>query len=132
MHSRLAVDYTKERRQFGVPIATFQSVAHGLADVATLVDGARLLAYKAAWALEESEPDAGLLSLMAFEFASEVATTASARSLHYHGGYGFMREYDVQLYYRRAAAWSTALGRPTDTLDELADRLWPTEHSRSA
>lgn len=120
----LGVTYTKERQQFGVPIGSFQAVQHRLADVATAVDGARLLAYETAWAIDAGDPSAAGLASMAFVFASETAQDASAASLHFHGGYGFMLEYDIQLYFRRAKAWPLVLGDPGQELLELADLLY--------
>ena len=53
---------------------------------------------------------------MAFAFAYETARDATYRSLHFHGGYGFMMEYDIQLYYRRARAWANLWARPRSGL----------------
>jgi alkylation response protein AidB-like acyl-CoA dehydrogenase len=123
----LGVLYAKGRSQFGRPIAGFQSVAHGLADLATAIDGARLLAYEAAWAIDHLPSQAPALASMTLLFASQVAAESTYGSLHYHGGYGFMDEYDIQLYYRRARGWPLVLG-PTDReLLALADRLWARE-----
>jgi alkylation response protein AidB-like acyl-CoA dehydrogenase len=108
----IGVEYVKERHAFGVPIGSFQAVAHGLADAATAVDGAGLLAREAAWAAEAEPERARELAALAFAFSAEAAREASYRSLHYHGGYGFMLEYDVQLYFRRAKAWPLLLAEP--------------------
>jgi alkylation response protein AidB-like acyl-CoA dehydrogenase len=62
---------------------------------------------------------------MALLFASEIAADATARSLHFHGGYGFSDEYDIQLAYRRARGWALVLGDPTAERLALANRLWP-------
>jgi alkylation response protein AidB-like acyl-CoA dehydrogenase len=102
----------KERKAWGVPIGSFQAVAHRLADSATALDGARLLAYEAAWAQQEEPQRAAELAAMAFAFAYESARDATHRSLHFHGGYGFMMEYDPQLYWRRARAWTSVWGEP--------------------
>jgi len=124
----LGVDYAKSRHQFGVAIGSFQSIARDLADVATLVDGARLLAREAAWAQAEDDQDFRSLSSMAFLFATRAARRASNVALHVHGGYGFTLEYDIQLYYRRAEAWPLALGDPRRGVADLADALFgPTE-----
>lgn len=120
----IGVAYVKERHQFGVPIGSFQAVGHRLADLATDVDGATLLWQKAAWALDEARPEGPALARMAFVFASDVAQRTALASLHYHGGYGFMLEYDIQLFARRAKAWSLAGGRPVTALDHLADALY--------
>ena len=119
----LGAGYVKERRQFGVPIGTFQSIAHRLADAATAVDGSRLLVYEAAAAHDARDGDAGTLSAMAFAFAAETAQAVTAASLHFHGGYGFMLEYDIQLYFRRAKAWSLLPGDPAEHLARIAGEL---------
>jgi len=120
----IGVAYVKERHQFGVPIGSFQTIGHRLADLATDVDGATLLWQKAAWAADEGKSQASAMARMAFVFASDVAQRTALASLHYHGGYGFMLEYDIQLFARRAKAWSLAAGRPVTTLDALADSLF--------
>ncbi len=108
----IGVDYVKERHAFGVPIGSFQAVAHGLADAVTALDGSELLSREAAWAAGEQPGRARELAALAFGFAAEAARGASYRSLHYHGGYGFMLEYDIQLYFRRAKAWPAPYGEP--------------------
>jgi len=120
----IGVQYAKDRTQFGVPIGSFQTVAHRLADAATALDGARLLAYKAVWALDRGDPAADARAAMAFAFCGEVAQAAASASLHFHGGYGFMEEYDVQLYFRRAKAARLVMGDPRRELQGLADRLF--------
>jgi alkylation response protein AidB-like acyl-CoA dehydrogenase len=118
--------YARERLAFGVPIGTYQAVAHPLADAVTAHDGAELLIRKAAWALDEGEPTGPALASKAFVFAAENARSATQHSLHIHGGYGFMEEYDIQLYYRRAKAWTLAFPDPVHELLILADRLYGT------
>jgi len=120
----IGVDYVKQRHQFGVPIGSFQAVAHRLADVATEVDGATLLWQNAVWALDEQLDTAPAAARMAFVFAAEVAERAALTSLHFHGGYGFMLEYDIQLYARRAKAWALAGGSRSSVVDHLADALY--------
>jgi alkylation response protein AidB-like acyl-CoA dehydrogenase len=120
----IGVEYVTERKAWGVPIGSFQSVAHRLADSATAVDGARLLAYEAAWAQDDDPERAAELAGMAFAFGYETARDATYRSLHYHGGYGFMMEYDVQLYYRRARAWAGLYGDPVAVYRRVADRRY--------
>lgn len=120
----LGVEYVKERKAWGVPIGSFQSISHRLADSATAIDGARLLAYEAAWAATDDLDRAAPLAAMAFAFASEAARDATYRSLHYHGGYGFMMEYDVQLLWRRARAWAGVYGEPAVAYRRVADRRY--------
>ena len=109
----LGVDYAKERRAFGVPIGSFQSVAHGLADAATAMEGSKLIAREAAWAAGEEIARARELACLSCGFCAEAAREASYRSLHYHGGYGFMLEFDIQLFFRRARAWPAVFGEPS-------------------
>lgn len=118
----LAVAYVMERRQFGVPVGSFQAVQHGLAEAAVRAEGGRLLAHRAAWALDAARPDGQRLAAMALVFGAESARFAADRSLQYHGGYGYSAEYDVQLYYRRAAGWPLQMGEPAALVAELADR----------
>ena len=113
--------YVKERHQFGVPVGSFQAVQHGLADAATRVEGARLLAFRAVCSLDARSEEGHRLASMALLFAAESARFATDRALQYHGGYGYSAEYDVQLYYRRAAAWMLQLGGYDREIARLAD-----------
>lgn len=117
----IGVAYVKERHAFGQPIGGFQGVAHRLADRATEVDGAQLLAREAAWAAAEDPQRAPELAAMAIGFAADTARDTTYFALHFHGGYGFMLEYDAQLYFRRARAWAGVLGEPRDAYRRVAD-----------
>ncbi len=131
----MGIEYAKDRRQFGRPIAGFQAVQHGLAECVPLVEGARLLARKAAWARDRGcdssaagdgdIEDAAVLASMAFAFATDVASMTTKRALQYHGAYGFSAEYDIQLYYRRARGWPLVLWGAGTERQCLADKLWP-------
>jgi alkylation response protein AidB-like acyl-CoA dehydrogenase len=114
--------YAVVREAFGQPIGMYQAVAHPFADAIAALDGARLLVHKACWAMDSAQDDASALAAMAFVFAAETAYHATAHSLHVHGGYGFMEEYDIQLYYRRAKAWAAAFADPRRELLTVADR----------
>jgi alkylation response protein AidB-like acyl-CoA dehydrogenase len=120
----IGVGYVNERKAWGVPIGSFQAIAHRLADSATALDGARLLAYEAAWAASAQDSRSSELAAMAFAFAYESARDATYRSLHFHGGYGFMMEYDVQLYYRRARAWANVYAEPRLVYRRVADKRY--------
>jgi len=120
----LGVAYAKDRHQFGVPIASFQALQHRFADLHARVDAARLLAYEAVWALDEDDPTAPLRAAQAGWWCGEVAEEAAGFSLHVHGGYGFMLEYDVQLHVRRAKATRLLLGDPRRELPRIAERRW--------
>jgi alkylation response protein AidB-like acyl-CoA dehydrogenase len=121
---RIAVEYTTSRRAFGVLIASYQSVAHRMADLATSLDGALLLTRKAAWAGDEDSSRRHELALMASGLAAEVSEEVATDALHFHGGYGFMLEYDIQLYLRRIKGLVLLEGDPTLDLRRLADELW--------
>ena len=117
----MGVAYVKQRHQFGVAVGSFQAVQHGLADAATRAEGARLLAFRAACAVDAGQSGGDRLASMALLFGAESARFASDRVLQYHGGYGYSAEYDVQLYYRRAAAWLLQLGEPAAEMARLAE-----------
>jgi alkylation response protein AidB-like acyl-CoA dehydrogenase len=114
--------YARERRAFGIPIGTYQAVAHPLADGLVNVDGGDLLVWKTCWALDGEQPNGPALASMSLIFAARTAWHAAQHSLHLHGGYGFTIEYDIQLFYRRAKAWATVFGDPARELGVLADR----------
>jgi alkylation response protein AidB-like acyl-CoA dehydrogenase len=118
----LGARYAASREAFGVSIGAYQAVAHPFADALTATDGARLLAWKACWALDTGQAAGPELAAMAFAFAAETAYQAALHSLHVHGGYGFTEEYDIQLYYRRAKAWATCFADPRRELLTVADR----------
>jgi alkylation response protein AidB-like acyl-CoA dehydrogenase len=99
----IAVQYAKDRRQFGKPIGAFQAIAHYLADRQTELDGARTLVYEAAWA-RASGRSVARLAPMAKLFACRVARDVTATAQQIFGGNGFTLDYDVQLYFRRAKA----------------------------
>jgi alkylation response protein AidB-like acyl-CoA dehydrogenase len=116
----LGCAYAVERRAFGQPIGSFQGIAHPLADDATNLDGARLLAQKAAWTLDAGGARGRELAAMAFAFAAKAAEKATYDALHTHGGYGFMLEYDVQLHWRRARGWARVWGDADAAYDRAA------------
>ena len=120
----LGVQYAKDRHQFGVPIGSFQTIQHRLADLHTAVDGARLLAFEAVEAVEAGHPRAAELAAAAYAWCGEQAEAASAWSLHVHGGYGFMVEYAIHLYVKRAKAVRLEGGDPRRLLVEVAHRRW--------
>ena len=120
----LAVAHVSRREQFGVPIGSFQSVQHRLADLATERDGARLLVWEAAWAADAERARASALAAMAFWWSARTAEAVTTDALHFHGGYGFTLAHDIQLYFRRAKAWPLALGDPEHQLLTVAGRCF--------
>jgi alkylation response protein AidB-like acyl-CoA dehydrogenase len=95
----LAYDYAKEREQFGKPIAKFQSVQAKLVDMATEIEAARQLVWKAAWEKDQGR-DFRKSAAMAKLFSGELSHRAANWSLQIHGGYGFMDEYPISRLYR--------------------------------
>jgi alkylation response protein AidB-like acyl-CoA dehydrogenase len=98
----LAVEYAKEREQFGRKIGSFQGIAHPLAETATDIEGARVLTWQAAWAHATGARDAGTLSAMAKLYACDVFKRTTKVGQQTFGGIGFIRDVDMQLYFRRA------------------------------
>ncbi len=89
-----------ERRQFGRPLSEFQALQFKLADMATEMEAARLLLYRAAAALDAGEPDATLHCAMAKRFATDAGFAIVNEALQLHGGYGYIRDYPVERYLR--------------------------------
>ena len=96
-----ALDYVKQREQFGKKIAQFQVTQHKLADMATKIELARLLTYKAAWNFDQGRIDPKLTS-MAKMFAARTAVEVADEAIQLLGGYGYMAEYEVERFYRDA------------------------------
>jgi alkylation response protein AidB-like acyl-CoA dehydrogenase len=97
----MAVEYAKERHQFGRPIGSFQGLAHPLAETATEIQGAKVLVYEAAWA-RGTQPTVGPLAAMAKMYAADVFKRTTQVGQQVFGGIGFIRDLDMQLYFRRA------------------------------
>ncbi len=95
----MAMKYSRERVQFGRPISTFQVNAFKLADMATEIECARLLLYKACW-LRDNEQPFGKLAAMSKLYCSEVMGRCVDHAVQLHGGYGLMKEYDIERFYR--------------------------------
>lgn len=96
-----ALSYAKERKQFGKPISDFQAIQFKLADMAMEVELARNIVYKAAW-LKDHEKPFSKEAAYAKLYATETAFRAANQAIQIHGGYGYMREYEVERYLRDA------------------------------
>jgi alkylation response protein AidB-like acyl-CoA dehydrogenase len=96
-----ALDYTKQRKQFGRKLVDFQVTQHKLADMATKIETARLLTYKAAWNFDQKKIDPKLTS-MAKMFAGRTAVEVADEAIQLFGGYGYITEYEVERFYRDA------------------------------
>ncbi len=95
-----AIKYAKQRKQFGQPISEFQAIQFKLADMATEVEAARLLVYQAAWLADKNNVRFTRESSMAKLFASEVAVRVANECVQIHGGYGFIKDYPAEKFYR--------------------------------
>lgn len=95
----LALDYAKQRKQFGQPISRFQAISFKLADMATEIEAARWLLYRATW-LKDNKKPFGKEAAMAKLFASEVFKKVVHDAVQIFGGYGLMKEYPIERFYR--------------------------------
>ncbi|MBR9977553.1 MAG: acyl-CoA dehydrogenase family protein [Bacteroidetes bacterium] len=95
----MAVTHAKTRKQFGKPIAKFQAIAFKIADMAMKVELARNLLYKACWLKQDGQPFE-IYSAMAKLYCSEIAKEVADEAVQIHGGYGLMKEYDIERFYR--------------------------------
>jgi alkylation response protein AidB-like acyl-CoA dehydrogenase len=94
-----ALRYSKQRKQFGRPISEFQAIQHKLSDMATNIEAARLMTYRAGW-MKDNDQRVTKESAMAKLFASEMAVRVCDDALQIHGGYGFIKDYPVEKFYR--------------------------------
>ena len=94
-----ALHYAKQRKQFGRPIAEFQAIQFKLSDMATEIDAARLLTHRAAW-MKDQGMQTTAQSSMAKLYAGEVAVRVANECVQVHGGYGFIKEYPAEKFYR--------------------------------
>ena len=96
-----SIQYVKERHTFGRPLASNQAIQFQLAEMATRIELARTITYKAAWMVDQGKTDPAL-NAMAKYYAGETAVWVADKALQMHGGYGYIDEYDVQRFYRDA------------------------------
>ena len=95
-----AVRYTKERQQFGRPIADFQNTQFTLADMATDLEAGRALLYRAAVKVTENAPDKTRFAAMAKRFATDAGSAIVDKALQLHGGYGYLQDYPIERFWR--------------------------------
>ena len=116
-----ALTYAQEREQFGTAISSFQAIQHYLADMSTELDAGRLLTWKAAWT-KENRKRFTLEAAQAKLFASEMAQRVTNKALQIHGGYGYIREYNVERYFRDARI--TEIYEGTSEIQKLVISDW--------
>lgn len=97
-----SVKYAKERKQFGKPIAKFQAISFMLADMATEIEAARQLVYSTAVRKDAGDPESAKLCAMSKLYAAEMCNRAAYKAVQVHGGYGYIKEYKVERFYRDA------------------------------
>jgi alkylation response protein AidB-like acyl-CoA dehydrogenase len=118
----MAVEYAKWRVAFGRPIGAFQAIQHMCADMVTWVDGAQLLTYEALWTLDQGLP-AGLAVATAKAFTNDRCQAALRHANQIHGGVAQIKEFDLNLWYRRAAAWAMRFGTSFEQRRRIAQAL---------
>ena len=106
----MTVEYVASRRQFGVPVGSFQAIKHRLADAYVAVEFARPAVLAAGWALAAAAADADEQTSMAKVLASDAATAVAAAALQCHGAIGYTTEYDLHLFAKRAWALASSWG----------------------
>lgn len=106
-----SISYAKQRQQFGQPISNFQAIQWMLADMATNIDAARFLAYRAAY-LEDQGLPFTKEAAMAKVLACEAAMTATTKAIQIHGGYGYTKDYPLERYFRDAKVTEIYKGTP--------------------
>jgi alkylation response protein AidB-like acyl-CoA dehydrogenase len=119
----MASEYARERRQFGVPIGSFQAVKHLLATAHLAVEFARPVVYRAAWSLAAGDPNRSRDASMAKAMAGDAAVTACRAALQVHGAIGYTEEHDLHLWLRRGLALESAWGNGAEHLARVRAAL---------
>ena len=117
-----AINYVKKRKQFGKTIASFQATQFKIAEMATLVETARFLTYRACSCLDRGNPDTPL-SAMAKWWASNVAVRVADEALQLHGGYGYLDDYPIERFYRAAKLLEIYEGTKEIQKDVISRRI---------
>jgi alkylation response protein AidB-like acyl-CoA dehydrogenase len=121
----MAVEYAKDREQFGRPIGSFQAVKHRCADMLVDVEGMRSTVYWAAWCLSAGDPDASIASSTAKVWCADASKRVMASALQVHGGIGFTWEHDLHFFMKRAQLDQLAFGDASFHRARLTDLLRP-------
>ncbi len=119
----MAVEYAKNRIQFGRPIGSFQAIKHKCADMLMEVESARSAAYYGGWALDDDSDEVPVVASLAKSYCSEAYFHAAAENIQIHGGIGFTWEHDAHLYFKRAKTSELLLGDPSYHRELLATRI---------
>jgi alkylation response protein AidB-like acyl-CoA dehydrogenase len=119
----LTVEYARDRRQFGVPIGSFQAVKHAAAQMLVDVEASRSAAYFAAWSVQTGDSEAPLHASVAKAFCSEAAAHVADSALSLHGAVGYTWEHDLHFFYKRAQANLSLFGSPVQHREAVARML---------
>jgi alkylation response protein AidB-like acyl-CoA dehydrogenase len=119
----MAVEYAKERVQFGRPIGSFQAIKHKCADMLLEVESAKSAAYYAGWAAAEDNDELPVVASLAKSYCSEAYFHAAAENIQIHGGIGFTWDYPAHLYFKRAKSSELLFGDPSYHRELLAQRI---------
>lgn len=121
----LALEYAKDREQFGKPIGSFQAVQHLCADMLRAIELGRAVGYYAAWACDAADPaERHRAATMARAFAADSFYRVAANAIQVFGGIGFTWEHDIHLYYKRLLTLQLLGGSAADHLEELASTVF--------
>jgi alkylation response protein AidB-like acyl-CoA dehydrogenase len=115
----MTLDYAKQRKAFGRPIGSFQSIQHCCANMIVKIDGMSLMVYNAAWRLDAGLPATREIA-MTKVLANEAFREITAQCIQIHGAIGFTEDHDAHLYYKRAKAWEISLGSTNYHLDRIS------------
>ncbi len=119
----MAVDYAKNRIQFGRPIGSFQAIKHKCADMLLEVESAKSAAYYAGWSAAEDNEEVPVVASLAKSYCSEAYFHAAAENIQIHGGIGFTWDYPAHLYFKRAKSSELLFGDPSYHRELLAQRI---------
>jgi alkylation response protein AidB-like acyl-CoA dehydrogenase len=119
----MAVQYAKDRVQFGRPIGSFQAIKHKCADMLLEVESAKSAAYYAGWCAAELNDELPSVASLAKAYCSEAYFHAAAENIQIHGGIGFTWEHPAHLYFKRAKSSELLFGDPTYHRELLAQRI---------
>ena len=119
----MAVQYAKDRIQFGRPIGSFQAIKHKCADMLLEVESAKSAAYYGMWCAAEGNEELPSVASLAKAYCSEAYFHAAAENIQIHGGIGFTWEHPAHLYFKRAKSSELIFGDPTYHREQLAQRI---------
>jgi alkylation response protein AidB-like acyl-CoA dehydrogenase len=119
----MTVEYVADRRQFGVPVGSFQAVKHAAAEMLVAIEGTRAAVHYAAWSVGAREPDAAVDAWVAKARAARAATFVADKALFLHGAVGYTWEHDLQLLFKRAKSDAQLFGAPGLYDERIADSL---------